>query len=252
MRKAGILVMFLASVLASPALEASTLFIGHDTAQPMKEYTTAGAYIQDWGTSSSTTGPAIDEFGNVYICTPAFGANSIEKVNSSNVFQYSVTATVDGQWIEDMGYYGGGTLLAGTFEGNVFKVDGTTGAHTFLFGTGGSFTGVTYDGTDIWTTDGFFGTNVTQRTTTGTPLFSFAFDLTNGGPGGIGYDPADGTLYIGTLGGWVYHYDTAGTQLGLWNTGYGNAVDGLEVKIPEPTTLGLLLVGSLSLLRRRG
>lgn len=228
---------------AAAGAQASTLLAAWDTNGPIREYTTAGAFIQTWGTvNNHATGPASDEFGNVYGTNPNFGNNVIEKSSPANVSLGTFTTTVDGNWIEDATYLGGGYLAVGTYEGNVFKVD-QTGAYSLLFATGESFVGVTYDGANLWTTSGFFGTNtIYKRDFAGNVLASFSVNFA---PGGIGYDSSDGTLYIGALGGDIYHVSTGGAILGSFNAGTSNAIDGLEVKnpIPEPSTIALMLAG---------
>jgi hypothetical protein len=84
-------------------------------------------------------------------------------------------------------------------------------------------------------------------------------------PGGLAFDPTDGTLYIGT-GDRVFHYTTTGTQLGSFDTpdlalDRVRFVDGLEFEanavtptIPEPSTItlvGLVLAAGVFALRRR-
>lgn len=228
---------------AGAGAHASTLLAAWDTNGPIREYTTGGAFIQTWGTvNNNATGPASDEFGNVYGTNPGFGNNVIEKSSPSNVSLGTFTATLGGNWVEDATYLGGGYLALSTFEGNVFKVD-QTGAYSLLFATGESYVGVTYDGANLWTTSGFFGANtIYKRDFGGAVLASFTVDFS---PGGIGYDASDGTLYIGDLNGNIHHVSTGGSLLGAFNAGTSNAIDGLEVKaaVPEPATFALMLAG---------
>ena len=73
------------------------------------------------------------------------------------------------------------------------------------------------------------------------------------GLGGLGFDPRDNTLFIGSLGK-VFHYDTIGngTDLGFFSLPDRNQfVDGLEfdaaatTAVPEPTSI--LLLGTVAL-----
>jgi PEP-CTERM motif len=112
--------------------------------------------------------------------------------------------------------------------------------------------GIAYDGTGFWI-GGFNNSIVEKYTTTGVDTGLGFNPVLVAGPldnqnnvGGLGYDPLDGTLYIGT-GSRVYHYTTTGTQLGFFNTSDARFVDGLEVQagsvstaVPEPSALALL------------
>jgi hypothetical protein len=251
--------MILAASLCGFA-EATTILVGHDTQGPVTEHTKTGTYIQSWGVLDAATGSAVDEFGNVYINNPNFGNNQVEKFTSSGAYVSTMTATVDGQFIEDLGNFIPGFVLAGTYEGNVYRLSTLDMSHTLMFTTTDSFVGVTYDGTNIWTTGGFTTTLVYRRDLAGNILSSFDTGLNNGG---IGWDPDDGTLWVGSFGpggtGLVSHYTQAGGLLGSFDPGFSGFVDGLELRpgdvvvAPEPGTLALLLGGALGALafRRR-
>ncbi len=205
----------------------ATLFLGHDTSQLERQYQKIGTFIQTWGTITDATGAAVDASGVVYICNPAYGANVIERRGPGDTNLGTITATVNGQFIEDLGNFGGGFILAGTFEGDVYTINTTTGAHTLLFSTGQTFIGVTYDGTHIWTTGGYTTTLVSKRTLSGTVVATFDTGRMNAG---IGYDPDDGTLWIGHFNGQVTHYSQLGTLLGGFSTAAGGQlVDGVEL-----------------------
>jgi hypothetical protein len=231
------------------AFGANTLLIGHDTNGPVREYTTAGAFIQSWGVANQyATGSAVDGSGNVVTVNPAFGNNVLETLSAPATSLGTVTAAVQGQWVEDMDTWSSTHALAGTYEGNVFLLDYSNGADTFLFSTGHSYIGVTGDGTgNIWTTGGLTTTFAYYRDITGAILSSFD---TGAAAGGLTYDPMDGTLYIGTFGGVVNHFTTTGTLLGSFSTGINNYIDGIGL-LPEPTTAVLLGVSVLVALRRR-
>jgi len=235
---------------------ASTLLVGKDTNQLLGEFTTTGTFIQNWGVIGRSTGAAVDGSGNVYITNPSFGNNIIEKQSPTNVALGTITATVNGQWIEDLGNFTGNFLLAGTFEGSIFKIDITNGSHTLLFATGFSFTGVTYDGTNIWATGGLANNNVYKYDLAGNVLATCSTGQNNGG---IGYDATDGTLYIGHFNGLVTHNSLNCTQLGSFTVaGFSGFVDGLEVRgattqtrVPEPGTFLLLASGLAAIIIRR-
>jgi len=205
----------------------ASLFIGHDIQQLERQYQKIGTFVQTWGALGTATGAAVDANGVVYICNPAFGANVIERRGPGNTNLGTITATVAGQWIEDMGNFGVGFILASTDVGNVFRVDTVTGASAFLFSTGHTIIGVTYDGTNIWTTGGTANTLVYRRNLAGTVLSTFNTGQTNAG---IGFDPDDGTLWIGHPNGQVTHHTQLGALLGGFATATGGQfIDGLEL-----------------------
>ena len=209
----------------------ATLFIGHDLQQFEGQYQKIGTFVQAWGVTSQVTGAAVDANGVVYICTPSYFGNVIERRGPGNTNLGSITATVNGQFIEDLGNFGGGYILAGTYEGSVFRIDTTTGADVLLFSTGQSFVGVTYDGTNIWTTGGYANTLVARRNLAGTVLATFNTGQTNTG---IGYDPDDGTLWIGHANAQLTHHSQLGALLGGFTTvSNGLFIDGVELgKLP--------------------
>jgi len=213
------------SATAAPGV--ATLFIGHDIQQLERQYHKIGTFIQTWGVMPKATGAAIDANDVVYICNPSYGNNLIERRGPGNTNLGTITATVNNQWIEDLGNFGGGFILAGTIEGDVWRIDTTTGAHTLQFSTGQSFIGVTFDGTDIWTTGGYTSTLVHRRDLAGNVLSTFNTGRTNLG---IGYDPDDGTLWIGHFNGQVMHYSQTGVLLGGFTSiAAGPLVDGVEL-----------------------
>ena len=205
----------------------ATLFIGHDISQLERQYQKNGTFVQTWGASPTATGAAVDASGTVYICDPAFGNNVIERRGPGNTNLGTITATVNNRWIEDLGNFQTGFILASTDNGNVHRVNTTTGADVLLFSTGHNLIGVTYDGTDIWTTGGTSTTLVYRRDLAGNVLASFNTGQTNAG---IGYDPDDGTLWIGHPNGQITHHSQAGALLGGFPTlAGGQFVDGVEL-----------------------
>ena len=208
----------------------ATLLIGHDTTQLEREYFKIGTFVQTWGTSSHVTGAAVDANGIVYVCIPNYvqnGGNVIERRGPGNTNLGTINPTVNNQWIEDLGNYTAGFILASTDTGNVFRINTTNGSDTFLFATGHNLPGVAFDGTNIWTTGGSSNTLVYRRNLTGTVLSSFSTGQINGG---IGYDPDDGTLWIGHPMGQVTHHSQAGALLGGFDTlAGGGYLDGVEL-----------------------
>lgn len=215
--------------VAGPS-QVATLLIGHDTSQLEREYQKIGSFVQIWGTSTHVTGAAIDANGVVYVCIPNYvqnGGNVIERRGPGNTNLGTINPAVGGQWIEDLGNYTTGFILASTDTGSIFRINTTNGSDTLLFATGHSLPGVTWDGTNIWTTGGTSTNLVYRRNLAGTVLSSFNTGLINGG---IGYDPDDGTLWIGHPAGQVTHHSQAGALLGGFDSlAGGQYIDGLEL-----------------------
>lgn len=248
----------LGAALFAGSASANTILLGFDTQSPVQMYTTGGAFLGNFG-QGGATGSAFDGAGNVWTVAPGFGSNKIVQYDLAQTALNSFTASVSGQWIEDMAWGGANSLWVGTYEGNIFNINATTGATNSSFGVlNSSFTGVAFDGTDLWVGGGFTSNNIFKYSTAGVLLQTIPIGFI---PGGIGYDRADNTLWVGGTSGVVNHLDLSGTLLGSFTAG-GAFHDGLEIgelaggptAVPEPGTLALLgvgLAGFAGMLRRR-
>ena len=146
---------------------------------------------------------------------------------------------------EDM-TFAGGFIWSGDFGGNAIdKVDPATGMRVGGFSVGFQPLGLTEDGSGgFWVSEFASGALLRHFNGSGTLLGTMNPSAITDFRGGLAYDPSDGTLYIGTRGN-VYHYTTAGVELGSFSTGDNRFVDGLEFSaagsaVPEPKQVVVL------------
>jgi len=229
---------------------AGTIYVANDTQTAITVYTTGGTFVQNFG-QGGATGVAVDATGNVWTVAAGFGNNVVKKYDAAQNVLATFTAVINGNWVEDASHGAGNTLWLGTFEGNIFAVNDLTGAIISSFAVANStFTGVAFDGTNLWASGGLTSKNLFKYSTSGTLLSTFALADTCGG---VGYDVSDNTLYCGDFG-VVRHYSTSGVLLGSFSTSSGAYHDGLETpnlgvssSVPEPTSLLLIGTGLLGL-----
>ena len=241
------------SVLALVAgVSASNIYIGNDTQGPVTIYTSGGVFVQNFG-QGGATGSAINAAGNVWTVAPAGGNNHIVEYTPSQHVVNSFVATINGQWVEDMSHGLGNNLYLGTYEGFLYTVNDQTGAVLSSFAVPhSSFTGVAFDGTNLWLSGGQTTDALYEYTTLGMLLDTIPIGTLCGG---VGYDVTDGTLWCGDVG-TIHHYTTSGTLLGSFSTTSTFFHDGVETPnlrsttTPEPASLLLMGTGLAAFARR--
>jgi hypothetical protein len=241
------------------AVQAATIWVGSNATGPLERYTSTGTFEGTFG-ADATTGVALDGMGHVYTVQPDDLSSSITKYGADQTWLSTVIfeeGTDNGNgfpgYISDMTYGGGSLWLAG-FNGIVYRIN-TAGSVLSSFDTGATFTGIAFDGTYLYTSQGFGGGAIEQRGLDGT-LVSTIF---TGLPEifGLGYDSEAGTLWAGGLD-VVTQVSLTGELLNTLSI--AGFHDGLEVGdigttvIPEPGAFLLVgpVLGAALHLRRRG
>ena len=235
----------------------NTLWVGNDVAAaPILNTTTTGIVLRQIA-STEAVGLAIDS-NKLYVNSTTSGGNTynLDTLNPNGTFSLPRPSF-------DMTFYGGFLWVASFATGAIDKVDPVTGQLVGGFAVGFIPIGVTTDDAGgFWVSgvDSVTGQQVLRH-------FNASFqpdanidtsDIVDG-LGGLGFDPRDNTLFVGTLGK-VYHYDTIGTghDLGFFNLPDPTQfVGGLEfdaaAPVPEPGSIVLLGTVALAVvgMRRR-
>ncbi len=238
------------------ALPASSLFVGFNTVTPVQVYDQSGNFLQNFGPSGAIAAFP-DDTGHYFSVTPS------ASLNSSTLTEYGGTLSSGGALvpaanfsvndvITDGGSIGGNLLLS-SYNGTVYR---TTGSGSVLnsWSTGYTHTGVTSNGTNVYTTEGDSGNLIDVWSASGTKVGTIATPFV--GLYGLGYDSSTGNFWAGSTN-FVYELSSTGSLLAQFNltggTPSGAVHDSLEVgnlpsappvtNTPEPSSLVLLAVG---------
>ena len=234
----------------------NTLWVGNDgtAAAPILNTTTAGVVLRQID-NTAAVGLAIDS-NKLYVNSTTSGGNiyNLDTLNPVDTFSLPNPSF-------DLTFSGGFLWAASFSTGTIDKVDPATGALAGGFAVDFIPIGVTTDGAGGFWVSGFGAAGQVLRHFNASFQPDADIDTSDivDGLGGLGFDPRDNTLFIGSLGK-VYHYDTIGTghDLGFFELRDPNQfVDGLEfdaaAPVPEPTSI--VLLGTLTLavagMRRR-
>jgi hypothetical protein len=244
----GLVSLFIANAAAAASFP-NSLWIGTDNinTRAVLNTDTAGNVLRSVLTTDAT-GFGVDLASNIVY----FGASS------AVITPRNLTTLVPGTpftpstgFSEDMTF--DGAHLWRCSLGPVSEINPADGAILSSFYPGFQTMGIAWDGSDLWISQFTYGGIVARYTTAGVATAE-SFNVDSGIlPGGLGYDPRDGTLYLGTYSK-VYHYTTAGLLLGSFdipaNQDPNRFVDGLEFQgaaVPLPPSLVLFGSGLLGL-----
>ena len=235
---------------------------------PMADLFPGSLWIGNDGSSSfgilntSKTGTTLRTIPNTAAIGFAIIGNDLYANSGTGGNKYNLdTLVVDGTFTlphtsEDM-TEAGGFIYSGDFNGHAIdKVDPTTGLRVGGFSVGFVPLGLASDGSGgFWVSEFASGALIRHFDGSGNLLGTLNPTDIAGFRGGLAFDSSDGTLYIGAQGA-VYHYTTAGVDLGHFSTEANRFVDGLELTptaVPEPASeilVGTLILALAGLTRR--
>jgi YD repeat-containing protein len=242
------LFLLLVSGTATATSYPNSLWIGTDnfTNLTVLNTDTSGNILRSVPTTEAT-GFAIDLTGNI-----VYFGTSTATITPRNLdtLVAGTSITPPTGFSEDMTFDGSHIwrariALNSQFDPMIFEIDPANGQIVSSFNPGGKPMGIAWDGSGLWVSQ--FESGLVQRfDTSGNPTGQSFNPNFGSAVGGLGFDPRDGTLWIGTWDG-VYHYETDGTQLGFFDVSLDSPrfIDGLEFQAaPVPIPPSLLLLGS--------
>ncbi len=233
---------------------ADALWLGNDHLNTTILQTSTTGTVLQTVTVGNNTGLAIDPVANELFLSARTGGIQVRDLTTLAI-QGTIPSPGSATNYEDLAWDGTSLYRADFFGAQVFRIDRTTGAETlFVSGFSGPV-GVAYDSSDntFWITS-FILTQLRHYDASGMQLGSSIPLSLSGRAGGLGYDPTDDTLWLGSDER-VFHITKGGGILGFFDTPeFGAApgsrfVDGLEFErqqiqaVPEPASLVLLSLG---------
>ena len=258
MRSGNFLWSVLGACLLAANPQASSILVGASGGGPVQEFSTSGTLLGSFG-SASSTGAAFDGLGDVFTIQPGDNSSTISEYNSTNqlITSFLFSGGISNSFgfpgfLDSIVYGGSSTFWVAGFNGFVYHINASGGVLS-SFDSGNANTGVTTDGTSLYTTSGFGNNLIYQWAPSGTPLATIFTPLPD--TLGVGYDSASHSLFVGGSD-VVSQLDLSGNLLNSFAiTGINTAIDVGTLgsgpppppTVPEPGTWALCF-GGLGLL----
>jgi arylsulfate sulfotransferase len=244
-------------------LNATTIYLGSGatgTNPQIQVLDTSGNFLGNFGANPSSAA-ALDGAGHVFTVTPGDTSSTIYVYNAAQaeLANFLFTSGIDNgngfaNYLTDL-TWDGSNLWASSYNGEIYQIS-STGTLLSSFNTGIVDTGVTTDGTYLYTTSGLgllgpasliykwdFQGNLVDTIDTGLN------DTL-----GIGYDKSTSTFYVGGVD-VVTQVGTNGSVLNTFaNDGYHTGLEvgdigGVPSEVPEPRAVLLMSAGLLAIVQ---
>jgi hypothetical protein len=230
---------------ATPALAGpfdNSLWLGTDNTDTLSILNTdrAGTVLRQFG-PLEVTGIAVDPATNRIYFSRSDGQITVRDLGDPG----TVLVTLDtiATFTEDMAFDGASLWRVDNGAGTVDQIDPGNGNIISSFSTGFTPLGIAWDGANLWVSEYDVNGTVRQFTTAGALTgLQFAAPLDGNTAGGLAFDTADQTLWIGAFN-QVYHTTTTGALLGSFTTD-SRFIDGLEIQAgpPDPCNGGATMI----------